>query len=323
VSCCRAADGGLEGTYFAVCATINTTTISAADVHSGNAVGQAVTLNTPGVISNTMSTGTDSTTGNLYVGLSDGTNGYVEIFNYTSTTLGFYKTCNYPGTIVYCVASTQGSVFVFAGSFFNGQSINRLDLQTCNLSYLAHSPVNVKGSQSGPGGQCVAVSSQNSIYFVDDASATLYQYNYVSNTFTNYTMPNDFYSDAFFYLYGSNNLTFLVYHAQSFSATSNTYQIPFSTMTPQVANTQSLQDMGVDDSVNPPNLLSFSFGSSVYSFSGNMLENGPSLQTANCIGGTNYAYDSHTTQYGANSHNDASSLSVAVSLLFAAIIALL
>jgi len=323
-TCTRGASGGIEGTYFSFCTPLNSCTVGATDLHSGNAVGLATTFNIQGVISNTMTSSTDSSTDTLFLGLNDGNNGWLEIFNYTATTFSFYKNCSYPGIIPYCVASTAGSTFVLYGSFFDGTFIGQLDVATCNISNLATSPVRVKGSQSGPGGQCAAVSAQNSIYWVDDASATLYQYDYVSSTLSNYTMPADFASDAFFYLYGSDNLDFLVYHAQSFTSTSNTYQIAFSNMTAAVVNSQSFQDFGVDDSVNPPNLIDFSgFGATVYSFSGQMLGTSPTLQTPSCTGGTAYAYDSHTTQYapGANSHNGASSLSIAASLLFTTVIA--
>jgi len=326
VNCFGASSGGIEGTFFYLCSTTNTTTVTAADVHSGTEVGAPVSFNIPGVLSNIMSTATDSSINTLYVGLNDGTNGYVKVFNYTATSFNLYKTCTFPGagnsSSIYCVATTKGATYVAYGSGLGGQSIGQLDVATCTITFLAQSPVSVKGSVSGPGGQCVAVSNQSSIYYVDDASATLYQYNYNTNQFSNYTMPSDFYTESFFYLFGSNNLNFLIFYDYA----PTTYQIPFATMTAQSVNTQSIQEMGVIDTVNPPNLVDFSYGgisTTLYSLSGNMLAIGPTITTENCTGGFNWAYDCHTSQYGYSSHNDASSLSFSASILFSAVIALM
>jgi len=309
--------GGLEGTYFELCTNLTATVVSGADIHTGNAVGTPITFSINSVSGNTMTT--SAVGGTLLIGLTNSSNGYVQILDYTSTTLTLGNTCIYPSSSIYCVASSSANNYMFIGSFFNGADIVQLDTVNCAFTNLSHSPVSVKGSQSGPGGQCIAVESQKSIYYIDDASPTLWAYNYSTNTFSNYSMPSDF-SDSFFALFGSDLLDFLVYYG---STSGNVYKIPYATMTPAVASTDSIFELHVDDSVDPPNLLDISgFGTKLYDFSGKSLGTGPGLQTASCFGATDSAYDPHTTQYGISQTADAISLSFVANLVWASVLAL-
>jgi len=310
--------GGLEGTYFQVCANLTATTVSAADIHSGNAVGTPITFSIPSVSGNTMTT--SAVGGTFALGLTNSTTGYVQIMDYTSTTLTLANTCTYPGSAIYCVTSSSDNTYMFIGDFFEqrGADIVQLNVATCTYTNLSQSPVAVKGSQSGPGGQCVAVKNQQSIYYLDDATPTLWQYNYSSNTFSNYTMPSDF-SNSFYTIFGSDLLDFLVFYG---TTSGNVYKIPYTTMTASVVFNSVQFEFKVDDSVNPPNLIDISgFGSKLYDWSGKSLGTGPGLSTASCFGATDDAYDPHTTQYGISQTADAMSLSFVANLFLASVLA--